>query len=139
MSRPFTGGCACGAVRYEVSGEPVAMTDCQCRQCQRESGTGHASHLVFHAAAVRTEGNPTHWEATGDGGTLKRRAFCPTCGSPAYMTFPAMPDYFIIRAGSLDEPGRYSPQMVLWTDAAQPWDHVNPATPNFPRMPPPPE
>ncbi|RYE59425.1 MAG: aldehyde-activating protein, partial [Rhizobiaceae bacterium] len=40
MHEPFTGGCTCGAVRYTVTGEPVAMVDCQCRQCQRESGTG---------------------------------------------------------------------------------------------------
>ena len=136
MSRPFTGGCACGAVRYEVSGEPVAMVDCQCRQCQRESGTGHASHLAFHGAAVDLKGHPTHWEATGDDGTVKRRAFCPTCGSPVYMTMPAMPDVFVIRAASLDQPERYRPDMVTWTDAAQPWDHVDPASTKFPRMPP---
>ena len=136
MSRPFTGGCACGAVRYEVSGEPVAMLDCQCRQCQRESGTGHASHLTFAHAAVKVEGQPSHWEATGDGGTVKRRAFCPACGSPVYMTFPAMPDYVVIRAGSLDEPGRYRPQMVTWSDAGQSWDHLDPALPKFARMPP---
>ncbi len=59
MTRSFTGGCACGAIRYDVSGEPVAMVDCQCRQCQRESGTGHASHLVFEGAVVGLGGEPT--------------------------------------------------------------------------------
>ena len=38
MSDPYTGGCACGAISYSVSGDPVAMVDCQCRQCQRDSG-----------------------------------------------------------------------------------------------------
>ncbi|MBW6423103.1 GFA family protein [Rhizobium sp. XQZ8] len=136
MTRPFTGGCACGAVRYQVSGEPIAMLDCQCRQCQRESGTGHASHLTFANAEVKLEGQPTCWEATGDGGTVKRRAFCPTCGSPVYMSFPAAPDYFVIRAASLDEPERYQPNMVVWTDAAWAWDHVDPTSTKFARMPP---
>ena len=136
MTRPFTGGCACGAVRYEVSGEPIAMLDCQCRQCQRESGTGHASHLTFANAEVKLEGRSTRWEATGDGGTVKRRAFCPICGSPVYMTFPAAPDFFVIRAASLDEPERYRPNMVVWTDAAWAWDHVDPASAKFARMPP---
>ena len=81
MTRPFTGGCACGAVRYEVVGEPAAMTACQCRQCQHQSGTGHASYLGFAQASVTLEGTPSHWQATGDGGTVKRSAFCPTCGS----------------------------------------------------------
>lgn len=47
MSRPYTGGCACGAVRYEIPGKPLAMADCQCRACQRKSGTRHGSYLTF--------------------------------------------------------------------------------------------
>lgn len=135
-SRPFLGGCACGAVRYEAQGEPVAMIDCQCRQCQRESGTGHTSNLLFIGADIRLEGHPSHWQSTGDGGTQKKRAFCPTCGAPVYMTFPDMPDYFIIRAASLDEPERYQPQMITWTDGARSWDRIDPALTTFTRMPP---
>jgi hypothetical protein len=136
MGIPYRGGCACGAVRYEVTGEPVAMVDCQCRQCQRESGTGHQSHMVFVAASVERSGKTSEWDLTGDGGTLKRRAFCPTCGSPIFMTFPAAPHIFILRAASLDEPDRYAPTMVTWTDAAQSWDHADPALISHARMPP---
>ena len=53
MSKAYTGGCACGAIRYEISGEPLVMTDCQCRDCQRTSGTGHGSYLTFADAAER--------------------------------------------------------------------------------------
>ncbi len=136
MAKPYTGGCACGAIRYAVTGEPIVMLDCQCRQCQRESGSGHASHVTFQAAAVTIEGEAATWDMVGDGGTRKRRAFCPACGSPVYMTFPDMPEIFIVKPASLDEPGRYKPQMVTWTAAAQPWDHVDPALPAFDRMPP---
>jgi len=136
MNEPYTGGCACGAIRYEISAEPVAMNDCQCRQCQRESGTGHGSHLTFLRSAVNVQGEATHWDLVGDNGTVKRRAFCPTCGSPIYMTFPDIPDYFVVRAGSLDDPGRYKPQMVVWSAAGQAWDHLDPDLPKFDRMPP---
>ena len=47
MSEAYTGGCACGAIRYEISDEPMVMADCQCRDCQRKSGTGHGSYLTF--------------------------------------------------------------------------------------------
>ena len=47
MSKAFTGGCACGAIRYEIPAEPLVMSDCQCRDCQRKSGTGHGSYLTF--------------------------------------------------------------------------------------------
>ena len=136
MPKAYTGGCACGALRYEITAEPVVMLDCQCRQCQRESGTGHASHLTFAKAGVKVVGEANHWDIVGDNGTRKRRSFCPTCGSPVYMTFPDMPDYFVVRAASLDDPERYKPQLVCWTDAAQPWDNVDQALPKFDRMPP---
>lgn len=136
MSDPYTGGCTCGAIRYRIAAEPIVMLDCQCRQCQRESGTGHASHLTFPSAAVEVTGDATRWEAVGDGGTVKSRAFCPTCGSPVYMTFPAMPDYFVVRAASLDDPARYRPQFVTWHAAAQSWDRIDPAIPAFAGMPP---
>ena len=136
MSRPYTGGCACGAIRYEISGEPIIMLDCQCRQCQRESGTGHASHVTFQAAEVKIEGKAATWDMVGDGGTRKRRAFCPTCGAPVYMTFPDASDIFIVKPASLDDPSRYKPQMVTWTAAAQPWDRLDPTLPAFDKMPP---
>jgi hypothetical protein len=136
MTEPFTGGCACGAVRYEITAEPLVMLDCQCRQCQRESGTGHASHLTFPRAAARVQGEATLWESVGDSGTVKSRAFCSTCGSPVYMTMPAIPDYFVVRAASLDDPGRYAPQLVVWTAAGHPWDRVDTSLPHFDKMPP---
>ena len=136
MTKPYMGGCACGAIRYTISAEPIAMNDCQCRQCQHESGTGHASHLTFPRATVTVDGKATHWDSTGDGGTVKTRAFCPACGSPVYMTFPAIPDLFVVRAGSLDDPERYRPQMVTWGASAQAWDHVDPGLRRFDGMPP---
>ena len=117
MSKPYTGGCACGAIRYEISCEPLVMNDCQCRDCQRESGTGHGSHLTFPRSGVTVTGEATHWDMVGDSGKAKTRAFCPTCGSPVYMTVAMAPDVFIVRAASLDDPGRYKPQMVFYTVA----------------------
>ena len=111
MSKAYTGGCACGAIRYEISGEPMMMNDCQCRDCQRKSGTGHGSYLTFPSKeSVKLNGKAMHWDIVGDSGNVKTRAFCPTCGSPVYLTFAAMPDLFTVHAASLDDPSRYKPQ-----------------------------
>ena len=136
IATPYTGGCACGAIRYSISGEPMVSTDCQCRGCQRESGTGHASHLAFARNGVTMTGEAAHWDMVGDSGNVKTRSFCPTCGSPVYMTFAAMPDVLTVRAASLDDPGHYKPQMVLYTVRGHAWDHVAPDLPQFERMPP---
>jgi hypothetical protein len=136
MAGPYRGGCACGAARYEFAAEPMAMNDCQCRQCQKDSGTGHASFLTFVGVTPAVSGEIRCFEVTGDGGTVKSRVFCPTCGTHLYIAFPKMPDVFAVRAGTLDEPARYTPQFVIWTAAAQPWDHIDPAVTRFDRMPP---
>lgn len=137
MNKPYTGGCACGGIRYHIAAEPLAMIDCQCRDCQQESGTGHASHLVFRREGVTLTGEAALWEMVADSGNRKSRAFCPTCGSPVSMTFAAMPDLVTIRAASLDDPGRYQPQMVTYAMRGHAWDHLDPALPTFERMPPP--
>ena len=134
--KAYTGGCSCGAIRYEVTGEPAVMNDCQCRQCQRDSGTGHNSYLTFVGNPAKVSGEPSEWEAVGEGGTRKRRAFCPSCGNSAYLTFPDMPEVFVAIAASLDEPERYQPQIVMWASAGQAWDHHDPALPRFEKMPP---
>jgi hypothetical protein len=86
MSKAYTGGCACGAIRYEVPGEPVFMNDCQCRHCQQRSGTGHGSYLTFTGKAqVRLTGEAAHWDVAGDSSNMKTHSFCPTCGAPIYL------------------------------------------------------
>lgn len=135
MPRTFSGGCACGALRYDISGEPAAMLHCQCRQCQRDSGTGHQSHVTFVGAQVTSSGDISHWQSTGDGGTVKRRGFCPTCGSPVFLTFPAMPEVLIVTPASLGDPGAFEPVAVTWTSAGYDWDHLDPAISKFEQMP----
>jgi hypothetical protein len=134
--KPYTGGCACGGLRYEISGEPMFSNDCQCRDCQRESGTGHGSHMTFPRAGVTVTGDAAKWDMVADSGNGKTRAFCPTCGSPVYMTFATMPDVFTIRAASLDEPARYKPQAATYTARGHAWDRLDPGLTKFEGMPP---
>lgn len=131
----YQGGCACGAIRYEISAEPLASVDCYCRDCQKESGTGHESHMVFPHAAVKLIGRGKGWEMTADSGNKKTRFFCPSCGSPVYMTFGMMPDMFAIRAASLDDPSRYNPQVITYKKRAHAWAQLNPNVPAFDEMP----
>jgi hypothetical protein len=137
VTKSYTGGCACGAIRYEITDEPLAMNDCQCRDCQRRSGTGHGSYLTFPSrAAVKLVGEAKHWNVAGDSGATKRHAFCPTCGTPVYLTFSAAPDRFAVHAGGLDDPARYRPQLVSYRMRGHAWDQVDPALPSFEKMPP---
>lgn len=122
-----TGGCACGAIRYVVTGEPVAELHCQCRHCQMRSGTGHSSYMVFAGAGfVTVTGTPQTWRVAGDSGNDKIHAFCPTCGTPIHVTFDSMPDVSAIHPGSLDAPERFRPSLVTFGSRGLDWDRHDP-------------
>lgn len=137
MTKPYTGGCACGAVRYETRGDPIFQNHCQCRDCQKRSGTGHGSWLTFaRRAEARITGTARDWRVAGDSGADKIHAFCPTCGVPVWLTFAAMPDLIAVPAASLDDPARFVPQMVTYAARALAWDRMDPALPAAAQMPP---
>ncbi len=136
MSNTHTGGCACGAIRYEVSDEAVFQNHCQCLDCQRRSGTGHGSYLTFaDRARVKIVGEAKFWDVVADSGNKKSHAFCSTCGSPVYLTFAAMPNLFTVHATSLDHPERFKPHAVTYTSRGLIWDSLDPVLSRFEKMP----
>lgn len=135
MDQPYTGGCACGAIRYEIPDAPIFQNHCQCLDCQHKSGTGHGSYLSFPRSRVQQSGKATHWDIVADSGAVKTRAFCPTCGSPVYMTFSTQPDVFTVHAASLDDPTRFQPQAVTYAARAYAWDLLDSSLVKFDGMP----
>ena len=104
MANPVTGGCACGAIRYEYSGEPILSLHCYCRDCQRRSGTAFASGLGVPINVVKIKGEPRYYEVTADSGKKRQLGFCATCGSPLFTKLEAMPNVIGITPASLDDP-----------------------------------
>jgi hypothetical protein len=136
MTTPYTGGCACGAIRYQARAEPAFQNHCQCRDCQKRSGTGHGSYLTFPSRAdVAVTGEARIWRVKGDSGNDKLHAFCGACGTPVYLTFAAMPEPIAVHAASLDEPGRFQPAVVTYAFRGHAWDTMDPALRSFARMP----
>ncbi|MGN6464242.1 MAG: GFA family protein [Rhizobiaceae bacterium] len=137
MSTSYTGGCACGAIRYEAKAQPIFQNHCQCRDCQIRSGTGHGSYLTFPSRAdVKVTGAATEWRVAGDSGNKKIHSFCPVCGTPVYLTFVAMPELIAIHAASLDDPSRFHPAVVTYASRGLDWDKMDSALQAFEKMPP---
>lgn len=122
----YEGGCSCGAIRYELRSEPQFSFHCQCRQCQRITGTGHASQFMVPRGTVTLRGKLTYYELRADSGNTVRSGFCPTCGSPILKTSAGHPEAMFFHAASLDDPTRFKPQKIVWSSGAQPWDYVDP-------------
>jgi len=134
MVAPFSGGCACQAVRYEVSAEPMAVMDCHCRDCQRASGGATTTAVVIPKPAFKlTKGTPKKYSAKGDSGQPVHRYFCADCGSPLFSE-PEIQPIFVVKAGSLDDPSWLKLGGALYTSSAQPWAHIDRSLPAFEKM-----
>ncbi|TDH38656.1 aldehyde-activating protein [Pseudohoeflea suaedae] len=136
MSTHYSGGCACGALRYETGAESVFSNHCQCTDCARRSGTGHGSYLTFpDRDAVKVTGEARTWTVRADSGFDKHHAFCPACGTPVYLTFERMPGIFTVHAASLDDPSVFVPTVITYARSAFAWDEMSPALTAFETSP----
>jgi hypothetical protein len=130
----YAGGCCCGTVRYEIAADPIRGFQCQCRDCQRDTGSGHASVMVFPRAAMQVTGAVTEILRTADTGGHKLKGFCGSCGSPLYNKPVSKPDMIGVYVGSLDDPSGFRPEVVIFASRGQPWDHLDPALRKLPNM-----
>ncbi len=133
-----SGGCLCGAVRYEITAAPMMSGFCHCQMCQKLSGAGHAFHAMISESALRVRGATKGYTWTADSGNKVTTEFCPTCGSPLHGRSSGYPGMVTVRVASLDESSAFEPQMAVYTKRRQKWDHDMPSIPSFPAMPPPP-
>jgi hypothetical protein len=103
MPTTFTGGCACGAIRYEVSADPIVMFNCHCRDCQKTTGGPYTPVFYVPAKAFKiTKGSPKYYDTTSEMVGHNRRGFCPECGSRLFGG--ATDQGQGITASSLDDP-----------------------------------
>ena len=129
----FTGGCACGAVRYTCSGAPKLSLNCHCRDCQRLSGSAYLAAIIVDRTTFHfTQGIPKYYAVTAANGMTKRQGFCAGCGAPVVVMLDGRPHIIAITVGSLDDPGKYRPLADMWVASAQPWDCMDPAVLKYP-------
>src|SRR5262245_14054855 len=133
---PFSGGCACGAIRYESTAEPSLMFHCHCRDCQRSSGGPFSSFVIVPKETFKlSQGLLRFYDSSSERGCKTRRRFCPDCGSPILARTDAAPRAVAIRTASLDDPSWFNLQMDAWTSDAHSWDQMNSALPKFEKYP----
>jgi len=121
MPVPFTGGCTCGAIRYECSAKPLASVNCHCRDCQHASGSAYTSAVVVPTSALTIlKGAAKFYDQQGDSGETVGRGFCPECGSRLFSKRYTMNTLIGIAAGSLDDPSWHQPLADFCSASAQP-------------------
>jgi hypothetical protein len=133
---PISGGCACGAIRYESTAKPVLMLHCHCSDCQRSSGGPYSSFVIVPAEAFKVvKGSPRVYDTPSEAGGKTHRGFCADCGSPVVVRSDAAAQFVALRTASLDDASGFNLQMDVWTCDAHAWDKMNPAVPKFEKYP----
>ena len=133
----ITGGCQCGAVRYEATGDAIFAGHCQCGDCRKSSGAAHVTGAAFPDAAVKFTGNLKGYSSKAESGGMATREFCPICGGRVSFRSTNMPGMVILLAGTMDDLGAITPAMAVYGKRHVAWDHLDPALPVFETMPPP--
>lgn len=137
MTTPFTGGCVCGAIRYECTAKisEIALFKCHCRDCQRLSGGPYAPVVYVPKRTFRiVRGTIRHHTTQSEARGLHLRGYCADCGSR--LTGGESDESIGMTASSLDDPSWFKPRFHMWTSDAQPWDQFEPDVPAYEKYPP---
>ena len=117
----FRGGCLCGAVQYEISGDAQKFNHCHCTRCRKASGTGHATNLLVKPGTMKwTKGEELIKAYKIPEAKRFTSRFCSVCGSqvPRYVKET---DFIVIPAGSLDSEPTIQPQARIFWDSRARW------------------
>ena len=132
MSQPLTGGCLCGAIRYELATPVETLVACYCSDCRHASGTAASINARVAASAFRIVSGKTRiFAKAADSGRLLHRHFCSDCGSPIYSQHADGPEMVILKAGSLDSDAGMKIGANIWARSRPQWGMIDISVPTF--------
>jgi hypothetical protein len=129
MTKLVTGRCFCGAVRFQFSEAPVVVRACWCRDCQYLSSGNASINAFFKPESFKLEGEVGEYVSKADSGTVKRRRFCPKCGTQLFSEAQNR-DLIAVRVGALDDREVGGPVSYIWMASAPSWGFADPKLPN---------
>ena len=108
----LTGGCHCGAIRYEIAGEAINHLLCHCKDCQRASGAPVVAWIMVLDEQLIVTGEPSIYASSEHA----RRYFCIQCGTSLfYSNAEHMPGRVDIQSATLDDPDALPPTAHVQT------------------------
>ncbi|HEY0104717.1 MAG TPA: GFA family protein [Rhizomicrobium sp.] len=131
----FTGGCLCGALRYEAQGAPPFAGYCFCTDCRKASGSGFIPFMGFAATAISFTGQAVQHRLKHADGREAVRNFCAACGGLVFGGVVGQDAMHTVYAGTLDDPTRFKPVMAIFNRDRPEWVPLPPGLTVFEGMP----
>jgi hypothetical protein len=130
----ITGGCHCGAIRYELQGEAITHALCHCTDCRRCAGAPMVGWTMYPEGQLKvTKGTPKIYRSSENG----RRQFCPDCGSGLFYTNAVvLPGIVDVQSGTYDNPDAVPARIHIQTAERIGWMAKAHELPSFERYPP---
>jgi hypothetical protein len=132
----YTGGCLCGALRYEATKEPTLAGYCFCADCRKASGSGFIPFMGFARNALTFKGPTLQYRSTSARGSEALRNSCAICASLVFGGDVATSDSFTIYAGSLDQPRDFQPTIAIFARHRPAWVELPAGLTVFDGLPP---
>ena len=117
------GGCACGAVRYRLRGEPIFVNNCHCRQCQQQTGGTSVVNAFTETENFELLSDELTQYAVKAGSGGPHRIFrCAQCGTAIFSHYPRLGELGLgLRVGTLNEAASLTPDAAVFTAERMPW------------------
>ncbi len=116
MTQTISGGCLCGACRYETAAAPLNIRACHCHLCQKATGAAFYARVQVPYDALAITG-PVGWYPSSE---AILRGFCPHCGTTLFSRRDSA-NAIGLAMGSLDDPDRFRPAEHIWVSSKQAW------------------
>ena len=120
---PLTGGCGCGAVRFEISEPLVSAAYCHCTRCQRRTGTAASASARLAPGSLSITEGEEHLRDWAPGGGFAK-IFCGECGSAMFGRNPESGQFAIVRLGAVDGDPGVRPSARQFVAYAAPWEPI---------------
>jgi hypothetical protein len=130
------GSCACGKMRFEIDGRPLAMRHCHCSRCRRARGAAHATNLAYKLDALRyIVGEELLADFNLPGAQFFGASFCGHCGGAMPRRSSAR-GWGVVPVGTLDSDPLMQPMMHQYVGSKAPWFEITDGVPQFAEAPP---
>lgn len=126
----YSGGCLCGAVRFQLSGKIRNIVNCHCSECRKAQGAAFATNGVVDAedfVLLSGEDLLTGYSSDQD----QTKCFCSVCGSPIMSKRKSLPDQVRVRLGTIESDISERPEAHIFVNSKANWEEISGDLPQY--------